>query len=115
MGLDRLGQLFALPRPELTRRIGPAALLHLDRMRGLAAEALASYQPATRYQRRIEFDYRIDRVEALLFPLQRMLRDLGRFLVTRDGGVQSFELILEHERQATTRIPSCCSNPGNAC
>jgi protein ImuB len=88
----------------LTRRIGPAALLHLDRMRGLAPEALVSYRPATRYQRRIEFDYRIDRVEALLFPLQRMLRDLGRFLVARDGGVQSFDLVLEHERQATTRI-----------
>ena len=104
MGLNRLEQLFALPRAELTRRIGPAALLHLDRMRGLVPEVLASYQPPTRYQRRIEFDYRIDRVEALLFPLQRMLRDLGRFLVTRDGGVQSFDLILEHERQATTRI-----------
>ncbi|OJY94501.1 MAG: hypothetical protein BGP25_05795 [Lysobacterales bacterium 63-13] len=104
MGLDRLGQVFALPRAELSRRIGPAALLHLDRMRGLVGEALASYQPPTRYQRRIEFDYRIDRVEALLFPLQRMLRDLGRFLVARDGGVQSFELVLEHEHQATTRI-----------
>lgn len=104
MGLYKLGQLFALPRAELSRRIGPAALLHLDRMRGLVPEALAAYQPATRYQRRIEFDYRIDRIEALLFPLQRMLRDLGRFLVARDGGVQSFDLVLEHEQQATTRI-----------
>ena len=104
MGLTRLGQLFGLPRIELTRRIGPQALAHLDRMRGLVAEALVSYQPPTRYARRLEFDYRIDSVQALLFPLQRMLRDLGRFLVARDGGVQSFELILEHEHQATTRI-----------
>ena len=104
MGLSRLGQLFALPRVELTRRIGPDALSHLDRMRGLVPEALISYQPPTRYARRLEFDYRIDSVQALLFPLQRMLRDLGRFLVARDGGVQAFELILEHEHQATTRI-----------
>ena len=104
MGLHRLGQLFALPRTELTRRIGPPALLHLDRMRGLAVEALPSYQPPTRYARRLEFDHRIDSVQALLFPLQRMLRDLARFLIVRDAGVQDFELILEHEHQATTRI-----------
>ncbi|HMM68148.1 MAG TPA: DNA polymerase Y family protein [Dokdonella sp.] len=104
MGLGRLGQLFALPRAELARRIGPAALLHLDRMRGLAPEALASYQPPTRYARRLEFDHAIDTVQALQFPLQRMLRELGRFLVTRDGGVQAFDLVLEHEHQATTRI-----------
>ncbi|MEZ5462267.1 DNA polymerase Y family protein [Dokdonella sp.] len=104
MGLNRLGQLFALPRPELTRRIGPAALLHLDRMRGLASEALPGYQPPTRYARRLEFEHRIDSVQALLFPLQRMLRELARFLIVRDAGVQDFELILEHEHQATTQI-----------
>lgn len=104
MGLNRLGQLFVLPRAELTRRIGPAALLHLDRMRGLAPEALPGYQPPTRYARRLEFEHRIDSVQALLFPLQRMLRDLTRFLIVRDSGVQDFELILEHQHQATTRI-----------
>src|SRR5690606_34877254 len=104
MGFSRLGQVFALPRNELTRRIGPPALLHLDRMRGLAAQALVGYQPPLRYRRRLEFDHRIDTVEALLFPLQRMLRELGRFLTARNGGVQRFDLLLEHEPQATTRI-----------
>ena len=104
MGFHRLGQVFALPRSELTRRIGADALLHLDRMRGLVPHALIRYRPPVRYQRRLEFDHRIDNVQALLFPLQRMLREFGRFLTARDGGVQTFDLLLEHEHQATTRI-----------
>jgi protein ImuB len=104
MGFARLEQIFGLPRAELARRIGPAALLHLDRMRGMAPEALTSYHPPTRYARRLEFDYRIDSIQALLFPLQRMLRELSRFLIARDGGVQHFELVLEHEREAKTHV-----------
>lgn len=105
MGLTQLGAVFALPRAELTRRIGPPALAHLDRLRGWLPQALVSYQPPTRYARRIEFDYRIGQVQALLFPLQRMLRDFALFLIARDGGVQRFDLLLEHERGASTRIP----------
>lgn len=104
MGLERLGQVFALPRAELGRRIGPAALLHLDRMRGLAAEVWSSYRPAQHYQQRLEFEAPAHSVPALRFALQRLLRDLCRFLCARDGGVQRFELILEHEREATTRL-----------
>ncbi len=105
MGLTRLGALFRLPRIELTRRIGPPALAHLDRLRGRLPEALVSYQPPSRYLRRIEFDHHISGMQALLFPLQRMLRDFATFLVARDGGVQRFELVLEHERGASMRIP----------
>jgi protein ImuB len=103
-GLRRLKQVFALPRAELTRRIGPEALLYLDRMRGLVAEAWLAHHPAPRYLRRLEFDYRIDTVQGLLFPLQRLLRELSVFLIARDGGVQSFDLLLEHERGANTRL-----------
>jgi protein ImuB len=105
MGFSRLAEIFALPRNALSRRIGPQALRHLDRMRGLAAQALVRYQPPPCYRRRLEFEFPIDTVQALLFPLQRMLRELGRFLTSRDGGVQAFDLLLEHGNQASTRIP----------
>lgn len=105
MGLTRLGQVFALPRAELGRRIGPTALAHLDRLRGLAPEVLPAWQPPARYARRLEFDGRIDEVHALAFPLQRLLREFARFLVARDGGVQRFEIVLEHEGGARRRVP----------
>ncbi len=104
MGLRMLGDLFRLPRPELARRIGQAALDHLDRMRGVAPETLPRWQPPTRYVRRVEFDCGIESQVALAFPLQRMIREFALFLATRDSGTQRFELHLEHEDAARTRI-----------
>jgi protein ImuB len=104
MGFRNLRDLFRLPRAELARRIGPDALDHLDRMRGFAAETLARYRPADRFERKLEFAFGIESQGALAFALQRLVRELATFLVARDGGVARFTLVLGHERGATTRI-----------
>ncbi len=104
MGFRRLREVFALPRAELIRRIGAAAIGHLDRMRGLAADVPVLYRPPDRFERRIEFDAVIENQQALAFPLQRLIRELSVFLGARDGGVQRFDIVLEHEGRATTRI-----------
>ena len=104
MGFRNLRDLFRLPRAELARRIGPDALDHLDRMRGLVAETLQRYRPADRFERKLEFSFGIESQGALSFALQRLVRELATFLVARDGGVQRFTLVLGHERGASTRI-----------
>jgi protein ImuB len=104
MGFRNLRDLFRLPRAELARRIGPDALDHLDRMRGLVAETLPRYRPADRFERKLEFSFGIESQGALGFALQRLVRELATFLVARDGGVQRFTLVLGHERGASTRI-----------
>ncbi len=104
MGFRNLRDLFRLPRAELARRIGPDALDHLDRMRGLVAETLARYRPADRFERKLEFSFGIESQGALGFALQRLVRELATFLAARDGGVQRFTLVLGHERGASTRI-----------
>jgi len=104
MGLTTLARVFGLPRAELGRRIGADALDRLDRLRGLVPEVRVCHRPAPRYERRLEFEQSVVAVTALLFPLQRLLREFARFLVLRDGGVQRFELVLEHERGVRTRI-----------
>jgi protein ImuB len=104
MGFRTLADLFRLPRAELGRRIGEDALDHLDRMRGLVGEALPRWHPPGRFERRIEFNFGIETHTALAFPLQRLIRELALFLVTRDGGVQKFSLALGHERGASTRV-----------
>ena len=104
MGFRHLRDLFRLPRAELARRVGEDALDHLDRMRGLAAEALPRWRPPQRFERRIEFSFGIESHPALAFPLQRLIRELATFLVARDGGVQRFTLVLGHEHGASTRV-----------
>jgi protein ImuB len=105
MGFRRLRELFRLPRAELARRVGTATLAHLDRIRGLAPEALAPYRPPDRFEQRLELEARIEDWPPLLFPLQRLVRALAAFLAARDGGVERFELRLEHDAHALTRLP----------
>ncbi len=99
MGVRRLAQLRALPRDGLRRRFGAALLDHLDALYGDCEDPLTLYQPPDRFDARVELGYETENGQALLFPLKRLLADLGTFLSIRDGGVQQFDLLLEHERQ----------------
>jgi len=104
VGFARLGDVFALPRPELARRIGPESLLALDRLRGFEADVLPLYRPPDAFAHRIELDDRVDAWPPLLFPLRRLCGELALFLAARDGGVQRCELILDHENRTVTRV-----------
>ena len=104
VGTRNLRDVFALPRPELARRIGPEALATLDRLRGIDHEVLALYQPPDRFEHRIELDDRVEAWPPLLFPLRRLCGELALFLTARDGGVQRCELVLDHEDKPATRI-----------
>nr|WP_306673819.1 hypothetical protein [Tahibacter caeni] len=105
MGFRELRDLWRVPRLELTRRLGPAGMHTLAVLRGEAVESLALYQPPDRFARRIELDAPVDNWQPLLFPLRRLVNELARYLLVRDGGVQRFELRLEHEDRAATRVP----------
>jgi protein ImuB len=105
VGLRTLREVFALPRVELARRLGPEALATLDRLRGSEQEAMEFYRPPDRFAHRIEFDSPQEAWPPLLFPLRRLCGELELFLTARDGGVQRCELVLAHEDLASTRIP----------
>ena len=97
MGLRKLRQVFALPRDAINRRFPRDVLQHLDRLRGEEAP-LAWYQPPDVFEGRIEFEHEVESSQALLFPLRRLTTDLAAFLAGRDGGVQRFTVVLEHDR-----------------
>ncbi|MDR6641441.1 protein ImuB [Luteibacter sp. 1214] len=111
MGFRRLDEVFRLPRPELTRRIGRDGVNWLDRIRGQATHPLAAWQPPANFQQKIEFDSELDGSQPLLFPLRRLTRALANLLAARDGGVQRFTLTLEHARGATTRVVVAMAAP----
>ncbi len=104
VGMRSLRDVFALPRPELARRIGAAALATLDHMRGINQEILPLYQPPDRFEHCIELDDRVEAWPPLLFPLRRLCSELSLFLTARDGGVQRCELVLDHENRASTHV-----------
>lgn len=97
MGLRKLRQVFALPRDAIVRRFPPIVLQHLDAIRGGLVAPLRCYLPPDHFEGRIEFDAEVESSQALLFPLRRLAQDLAAFLAGRDGGVQRYTLVLEHE------------------
>ena len=105
MGIHDLRSLRALPRDGLRRRFGAALADALDRLYGDADDPLSLYAPPDRFDARMELGHEVESHLPLLFPLRRLVGDLCTALSIRDGGVQRFQLRLEHER-LTRQCPS---------
>ena len=97
MGIRQLRQLLALPRAAVGRRFGAPLLAHLDRLLGDAPDPREWYRPPDAFDARVELAYEVSHHPTLLFPLRRLVGDLAAFLAGRDGGVQRFVVLLEHE------------------
>lgn len=104
MGLRTLGQVRALPRDSVARRFSPKLLAHLDALFGERELPLNLYRPPDRFEARIELGFEVESSQALLFPLRRLTADLALYLIARDGGVQGFDLLLEHDDHPASRI-----------
>ncbi len=104
MGIRTLGQVFGLPRAGLQRRFGSELVAQLDRLLGDEPAPMESYRPPDTFEQRMEWAHEIEHVEALVFPLRRLTGDLSTYLAGRDGGVQRFELELEHRSGPPTRV-----------
>ncbi|MCY7313274.1 MAG: DNA polymerase Y family protein, partial [Pseudoxanthomonas sp.] len=103
-GMRSLRQVFDLPRESVARRFPPQVLAHLDALRSQDAAPLPLFAPPDRFEARIEFEYEVESSQALLFPLRRLTADLATFLACRDGGVQRFTLLFEHERHPASTL-----------
>jgi protein ImuB len=104
LGVLRVRDALALPGDGLARRFGPAVLLELERLMGRVADPRLPYEPPPRFHGKLELPAEADGVEALLFPLRRMLVELEGVLRGRGCGVQSLTLTLEHGRSQRTRL-----------
>jgi protein ImuB len=98
VGLERIGELLALPLAGLGKRHGMGLVSLLDRLLGRRPDVRPRWRPPARFQRHIDLMAEIEHSEGLLFPLQRLTRELGHFLKARDTGLQAFRLSLNHGR-----------------
>ena len=104
LGLVRLRDVSALPAEGLARRFGPETVLYLERLLGRCADPRIPHTPPQRVRARLELPADVDGVEALLFPLKRLLKELEGCLRGRGAGVQQLILWLEHGSRSRTRL-----------
>ena len=104
LGILRLRDVLALPAAGIARRFGPAIALSLERLLGRAADPRLPYVPPPHFRARIELPAEAEGVQALAFPLRRMLAEFEGAARGRGAGAQRFLLTLEHGRAARTRL-----------
>ncbi|MGQ0621148.1 MAG: Y-family DNA polymerase [Panacagrimonas sp.] len=104
VGLQRLGDLLAIPREAFTRRFDAKHRLALDRLLGMAAEPCEAIVPPETFRRRFELTSEVEDVERLQFPLKRLCSELQAYLRARDCGLRSVTLAVAHAGARETRI-----------
>ena len=111
LGILRMRDMLELPAEGVARRFGPGIALSVERLMGRAADPRKPYEPPARFRSRLELPAEADGVEALLFPLKRLLAEMEGALRGRGAGVQRLALTLEHGRRARTRLELDFASP----
>ena len=94
LGVDRVGQLAAMPRAPMVRRFGADTALRLDRALGQAFEPIDPLMPDEIPSRRLAFAEPLGRIEDLQRVVRRLAERLCRDLARRAEGVRRLDLIL---------------------
>ena len=104
LGVRTIRDCLRLPRDGFARRFGPDRLNELDRALGKVPEVLTAYLPPDRFTAELELPMESRETELLLTASERLLEELRRFLIVRQGAVDRFRLELKHRRLPATRV-----------
>ncbi|NIX77018.1 DUF6504 family protein [Microvirga terricola] len=95
LGIERIGQLAAMPRAPMVRRFGKDVALRLDQAFGHAFEPLDPLLPKETPLQRVSFAEPVGRLEDLAAIVQRLAQLLCGDLVRASLGVRRLDLIFE--------------------
>jgi len=104
MGIKHLGQLLDLPPAEVGRRFGQETPLFLERLLGTAPDPQIFFKPPEHFYRRLDFLEEIESISGLLFPLQRLLRELQAFLQVRQQAALQILIEIGHHHRDNTQL-----------
>ncbi|HEY0014031.1 MAG TPA: DUF6504 family protein [Allosphingosinicella sp.] len=93
LGLERVGELLAMPRAPLQRRFGKTLLQRLDQAIGRAPEAVDAVVPEDAPEAELRFAEPIASPEAIAAALGRLMTDLAATLGKRALGARSVRLL----------------------
>src|SRR5690606_2884507 len=104
LGLACLVDCLRLPRDGLARRVGPGLLSALDRAFGRLPDPRPAFVPPARFRARLGLPAPVHAAERLVFPLNRLLRELAGFLVARGAGATALDLAFTAGRTVCARL-----------
>jgi protein ImuB len=106
LGIERIGQLAAMPRAPMVRRFGKEVALRLDQAFGHAFEPINPLVPKEVPVQRVSFAEPIGRLEDLKAVVQRLVDRLCQDVARAGLGVRRLDLIFERidRRSAALRV-----------
>ena len=104
VGANTIGQVLALPRDGVARRLGQSVLDDLDRARGVVPDPRTYFTPPSVFKASQPLPAPAHDAEMLLFAARRMLVELCGYLSATASGAQRLAFSFEHHRREPTRI-----------
>ena len=104
VGAGTIGQLLALPRDGVARRLGQKVLDDLDRARGALPDPRTYFTPPSAFKASQPLPAPAHDAEMLLFAARRMLVELCGYLSATANGAQRLAFSFEHHKREPTRI-----------
>lgn len=99
LGIRTIKECMQLPRDGFVKRFGKGVQLDLDKANGRMADPRAYFIAPEKFSSKIEFEFEVNDVMALLFPIKRMLQEMVGFLRGRCAGVQEWTIEIWHLKQ----------------
>jgi protein ImuB len=104
LGIERIGELAALPRSSVPARLGPAVLDRLDQALGRLPEVLVPHRPPPPIEAAVAFEYATDQRDAIDYVLGQLAARVCRLLDERSAGARQVECWLHHEVARPQRL-----------
>ena len=98
LGIGRIGQLEALPRREITSRLGPELIRRWDQAIGHLAEPVRAHRPPPEFQADWSPEHPTTRRETIEAAIEQLVARIARQLLARGQGVLRMTCRLEWER-----------------
>jgi len=102
LGLRLLGQVQALSRPKLGKKLGIELVQHLQHLYHEQPVALPAYRPQEYFSQQLPLLYEVEHSPGLRFPLSRLLQAMEAFLHSRQLQVARVKLGLIYREQDAT-------------
>ncbi len=95
LGIHTIADCLTLPRAGLVQRFGFELANQIDQAMGLKPDVRPVFSTPQQFHSRIELPAEVSEIDALLFPLKRLLIEMEGFLRGLGAGVQSVRVELE--------------------
>lgn len=111
LGMATIGQLLALPRPDLPARFGPEVLQRLDQALGRLPEVVTPYRYLPEVQAYYRFEFPTDRRDVLDHVLDQVTQRVETVLRERGWGAKRVECWLYQESAQPVRLEVSLCRP----